>query len=159
MKPSIIDSDNSGSHRIDQLNSLILQEVAAIVSREVEFPSGMFVTISNVNVADDAESAKVWVSVLPDLHKQDALDLLNSRIGDIQSVLNKKLVMKFVPKLTFFIDESGEKAATITKVLDIVAADDGLGLGLDAEKVEAERLEREAKKPAIVSTPEATPLP
>lgn len=139
------------THRIEQLNSLVQQEVAAIISREVEFPSGMFVTISKVAVADDAESAKVWISVLPALHQNDALKLLNSRIGDIQSVLNKKLVMKFVPKLTFLIDESGEKAATITKVLDMVAADNGLGLGLDAEKVETERLEREAKK--VVSNP------
>ena len=134
------------THRIEQLNSLVQQEVAAIVSREIEFPSGMFVTISNVSVADDAESAKVWISVLPALHQQDALELLNAHIADIQSILNKKLVMKFVPKLTFLIDESGEKAATITKVLDLVAADNGLGLGLDAEKVEAERIEREAKK-------------
>ncbi len=158
MKPTGTSTEGS-SHRIEQLNSLVLQEVAAIVSREIEFPSGMFVTISNVNVADDAESAKVWISVLPALHQKDALELLNSRIGDIQSVLNKKLVMKFVPKLTFLVDESGEKAATITKVLDIVAADDGLGLGLDAAKVEAERVEREAKKQAAGSAPVASQLP
>ena len=147
------------THRIEQLNSLVQQEVAAIVSREVEFPSGMFVTISKVEVADDAESAKVWISVLPALHQHDALALLNSRIADIQSVLNKKLVMKFVPKLTFLIDESGEKAATITKVLDMVAADNGLGLALDADKVEAERLERESKKPTTGTPTTATPLP
>lgn len=160
MKPTTNSStDESPSHRIDQLNSLVLQEVAAIISREIEFPSGMFVTVSNVKVADDAESAKVWISVLPALHQADALELLNSRISDIQSVLNKKLVMKFVPKLTFLIDESGEKAATITKVLDIVASDNGLGLGLDAAKVEAERIEREAKKQAAGSTPATPELP
>lgn len=158
MKPSTTPAEG-GSHRIDQLNSLVLQEVAAIVSREIEWPSGMFVTMTRVGVADDAESAKVWVSVLPALHQQDALDILNARIADIQSVLNKKLVMKFVPKLTFVIDESGEKAATITKVLDIVAADSGLGLGLDADKVEAERLDREAKKQAAGETPTAPQLP
>lgn len=134
------------SQRIEQLNSLLQKEVAAIISREIEFPSGMFVTITSVDVADDAESAKVWISVLPDLHKQDALKIINRRIGDLQSILNKKLVMKFVPKLTFLVDESGEKAAAITKVLDLVAADNGLGLALDAERVEEERQQREAKK-------------
>jgi len=159
MKPSTNISTEGSSHRIEQLNSLVLQEVAAIISREIEFPSGMFVTMTKVSVADDAESAKVWVSVLPALHQSDALELLNSRIGDIQSVLNKKLVMKFVPKLSFVIDESNEKAATITKVLDIVAADDGLGLGLDAAKVETERLEREAAKQAAGEAPVAPQLP
>lgn len=145
------------SQRIEQLNSLLMREVAAIISREIEFPSGTFVTVSKVDVADDAASAKVWISVLPALHQQDALDLLTARIGDLQAVLNKKLVMKFVPKLTFLIDESGERAAVITKVLDTVAADNGLGLGLDAERVETERLEREAKKQASGTTP-TTPL-
>lgn len=141
------------THRIEQLNELILKEVAAIISREIEFPSGMFVTVTRADVADDAESAKVWVSVLPALHQEDALRIINGRISDLQSVLNKKLVMKFVPKLTFHIDESGERAAVITKVLDTVAIDNGLGLGLDAEKVETERLEREAKKHAENPTP------
>lgn len=135
------------SQRIEQLNSLVQQEVAGILSREVEFPSGMFVTVTKAEVADDAESAKVWISVLPALHQDDALRLVTSRIADIQRILNKKLVMKFVPKLTFLVDESGERAAAITKVLDSVAADDGLGLALDAEKVEQERQDRVAKKP------------
>lgn len=140
------------SQRIEQLNSLVQQEVAAIISREIEFPSGMFVTITRVIVADDAESAKVWISVLPDLHKEDALRIVTSRITDIQNILNKKLVMKFVPKLTFLIDESGEKAASITRVLDMVAADNGLGLALDAERVEEERQQREAKKQSGATT-------
>jgi ribosome-binding factor A len=135
------------SQRIEQLNSLVQQEVAAILNREMEWPAGMFVTVVKASVADDAESAKVWISVLPALHQEDALRRINARISDIQHILNKRLVMKFVPKLVFAIDESGERAATITKVLDIVAADEGLGLGLDAEKVETERQEREAKKP------------
>lgn len=140
------------SQRIEQLNSLIQKEVASIISREIEFPAGMFVTVSKADVADDAESVKVWISVLPDLHKDDALQKINARISDLQSILNKKLVMKFVPKLTFKLDESGEKAAAITKVLDTIAADNGLGLGLDAERVEEERQQREIKKNA------ATPI-
>ncbi|MBI5466991.1 MAG: ribosome-binding factor A, partial [Candidatus Kerfeldbacteria bacterium] len=106
------------STRIEQLNSLVHQEVAGILSREIEFPSGMFVTVSRVLVADDAESAKVWISVLPALHKEDALKRIVARIADVQSVLNKRLVMKFVPKLTFLLVESNERAAHITQVLD-----------------------------------------
>lgn len=135
------------SQRIEQLNSLVQQEVASILSREMEWPAGTFVTVVGASVADDAESAKIWVSVLPATRQEDALQTITSHIGEIQSILNKRLVMKFVPKLTFLIDESGERAAVITKVLDLVAADDGLGLGLDAEKVEQERKEREEKKP------------
>ena len=141
------------SQRIEQLNSLVQQEVANILNREMEWPAGTFVTVVRTDVADDAESAKVWLSVLPALHQDDVIKRVTAHIADIQGVLNQRLVMKFVPKLTFLIDESGERAALISKVLDVVSADNGLGLGLDAEKVEAERLERELKKQAPAEDP------
>ena len=132
--------------RVEQLNTLVQQEVAKIILREIEFPADIFVTIAKVQVADDAESAKVWISVLPAAKQELALEKITNRIADIQRLLNRRLVMKFVPKLTFFIDESGERAAAVTKVLDSIAKDRGLGLDLDAQRVEEERQQREAKK-------------
>ena len=58
-------SSDQPSHRIPQLNSLIQQEVASLLIKEVEFPDGVFVTVSRAEVAPDAESAKVWLSVFP----------------------------------------------------------------------------------------------
>ena len=135
------------SERIAKLNSLVQQEVAAILLREVEFPSGMFVTVTRAEVAADAESAKVWISVLPATDEEAALKIVNGRIADIQSILNKKLVMKFVPKLTFRLDEAEERVAYITKVLDSMSSTD-LGLSLDAAKAEEERIERDKEKEA-----------
>lgn len=139
-------SDAAPHRRVEQLNSLVHREVAAIISREIEFPSGMFVTVSRVQVADDAESAEVWLSVLPATHQDEALKMVDHRIADVQSILNKRLVMKFVPKLTFLLDESNERAARVTQVLDAIQTDGGLGLKLDAAKVEEERRQREEKR-------------
>lgn len=135
------------SDRIAKLNSLVQQEVATILSREVEFPSGMFVTVSKAEVAVDAESAKVWLSVLPATHEDEVLKIVTHRIADIQSILNKRLVMKFVPKLTFILDRSQERVANITQVLDAMASNN-LGLELDAASVEQERVERDQQKEA-----------
>jgi ribosome-binding factor A len=133
------------SERIAKLNSLVQQEVANILAKEIEFPSSYFVTVSRTEVADDAESAKIWISVMPATHQQAVLDIVTKQIKDIQSILNKRLVMKFVPKLTFLIDESNERADRITKVLDHILSRD-LGLSLDAEEVEKDRVERDQKK-------------
>lgn len=105
------------SHRVEQLNSLVAKEVAIVLARDFEFP-GVLVTVSRVRVADDAESAKVWLSVLPESKSKDVLQVVTKRIRDIQRVLNKRLVMKFVPKLMFTDDRSNEKADRITRVLD-----------------------------------------
>lgn len=106
------------SIRIQQLNSLVQHEVAELLVRHMEWPVGTLVTVTKVSVAEDAESARVWLSVLPAKQEEAVLQMVISRIRDIQSLLNKKLVMKFVPKLTFVIDRSEEKADSIEKVLD-----------------------------------------
>ena len=106
------------SKRIEQLNSLVQQEVAGLVARHIEFPVGTMVTVSRASVADDAESAKIWVSVLPVDRAEQVLTILKANIRDIQHHLNRKLVMKFVPKLTFALDDTQEKAAHINSTLD-----------------------------------------
>lgn len=133
------------SDRIVKLNSLVQTEVATILSRDVEFPRSFFVTVSRAEVADDAESAKVWISVMPATHEAAALKIIKGKIGDIQDILNKRLVMKFVPKLTFVVDSSTERAAQIMQILDSMTSND-LGLSIDAKAVEEERLERDKKK-------------
>ncbi len=133
------------SERTAKLNSLVQQEVAGILSREIDFPRSYFVTVTRAEVADDAESAKVWISVLPETYEQSALDLVQANIGTIQAVLNKRLVMKFVPKLTFRLDHAQERASYITSVLDSMTSQD-LGMELDAAKAEEERVERDRQK-------------
>lgn len=112
------------SQRIDQLNSLVQKEVSDLIHREVEFPIDTIVTVARVRVADDAESAKIWVSVLPFDQAEEVLEALKKNISNIQHLLNKRLVMKFVPKLTFVLDSQEEKADTINDVLDRLTDDD-----------------------------------
>jgi|GEM_PF-570834 len=113
----------SASHRLEQLNSLLVQEVSQLVRREVEFEDGVFVTISRAIVAPDAESAKVFVSVFPDEKSEGALKAITDRIMHLQGLLNKRLHMKFVPKLVFALDHAEEKVASLNALLDAVEKD------------------------------------
>jgi ribosome-binding factor A len=106
------------SKRIEQLNSLVQQEVAGLVARQIEFPLGTMVTVSGASVADDAESAKIWISVLPVEKSQLVMGILQGAIREIQRHLNRKLVMKFVPKITFVLDTAQERAAHVNAALD-----------------------------------------
>lgn len=106
------------SDRIQKLNSLVMKEVAGVIARELEFPIGCMVTVTRARVADDAESAKVWISVLPAEQGERALEIITKNIGLIQRIINRKLVMKFVPKLMFALDSANDKADHIVHVLD-----------------------------------------
>lgn len=94
-----------------------------MLHKEIEWPHGVFVTVSRAEVADDAESAKVWLSVFPTEQSEAALELVQRQIGNLQHLLNKRLVMKFVPKLSFVLDHAEEKVASLNALLDAVTDD------------------------------------
>ncbi|MFH1597802.1 MAG: ribosome-binding factor A [Patescibacteria group bacterium] len=106
------------SIRTDRINELIRQQFNVIVLKEIEFPREYLVTVEKVDTAPDLKNCTIWLSVLPITYRKAALDLVNSDIFNIQSLLFKKLHLKFVPKIAFKIDTSEEKADRIFRILD-----------------------------------------
>jgi len=104
--------------RIDKVNELIKQELSKILLEEIEFNNGALVTILSVDTAKNLDSAKIWISVLPNGKTREVLNHLSKEIGNIQRILNRKLKMRFVPKISFKIDKSEEYADNIRKVFE-----------------------------------------
>ncbi|MBI4092428.1 MAG: 30S ribosome-binding factor RbfA [Candidatus Kerfeldbacteria bacterium] len=107
-----------GRRRISRVNELIRHELSALMRRELEFDLGTLVTLTRVEVSPDLEHAKAWVSVLPRGQGQDVLVHLQKKIGELQRLLNRQLVMEPVPKIRFLLDHSGARASHIEGLLD-----------------------------------------
>ena len=60
------------SQRTDQLDVLLRQEIAEIVTREVGDPRIGFVTITDVETSPDLRHAQVWASVIGQRAERDA---------------------------------------------------------------------------------------
>lgn len=105
------------SHRIAKLNSLIQQELGKIIKEEVDLPTDILVTVSRVETSIDVKHAKVYISVIPKNKTASTIKRLSKNIFQIQQELNKRLVLRFVPKIRFEIDHSEEHAAKIEKIL------------------------------------------
>lgn len=93
------------SHRIEKVNELLLHEVGAAIQRELEMPPGVLVTITRVDAHADLKIAKIFVRVYPEDHSAGALDYLRKNAGALQSVLNHRLAMTFVPHISFSLDK------------------------------------------------------
>ncbi len=107
-----------GGDRLERVSGLLRTELSSIMHREIEFDPGTLCTVTRVTVSPDLEHAKVWISVLPANQARLVLAALEREIGRIQRLLNRRLVMEYVPKIRFLIDESEENAATIDHLLD-----------------------------------------
>lgn len=104
--------------RILRVNSLVQKELSLIIQREVELFENALLTISEVDTSPDLKYADVFVSIIPKNREKEVIAELNEHIYDIQKELNKRLVMRAVPKIRFKVDAREERAARIEKIIE-----------------------------------------
>lgn len=106
------------SVRIEKVQQLIKEAASEIIHRELKDPRVGFVTITKVDVSSDLKNAKLYVSILgSDKQIADSLKGLNHSIKFIRGELAKKITLKFMPNIKFFLDTSLEYSAHIQKLL------------------------------------------
>ena len=104
--------------RIQKLNKLLRQELARIILKNIDFSPSTFVTLTRVDILTDLSEAKVYVLVFPKEKTREVLDILAKNIYFLQRMLDKKLRMHSVPKISFFEDKVEEKAMRVEQILD-----------------------------------------
>jgi len=103
------------SRRTEQVSSLLQQEVGEYLM-QLELPA--LTTISKVEVTHDLKWCKVWITIMGDEKLQEkVLQILEHELYDLQGSLNRKLTMKFVPRIKFVLDHGEEYAAHINELL------------------------------------------
>lgn len=112
-----------------------------IISRlQRELPG--LITVARVQIPADLRQARVYVSLLQtnveDLQAAtqgkvlaEAVKILQSWAPDIQDEIGNKLNMKYLPKLTFFADESTEKILKVEKIISEISKNPSKGQSLD----------------------------
>lgn len=103
---------------MEKVDELIAQQLGQIIISEVEFPLGSIVTITKVKTSPDLKHARVFLSVLPEKNQREVMSLLINNAYEFQKILNDRVTLRSIPKLKFFIDETGQKAAEIEELID-----------------------------------------
>jgi len=103
--------------RSQRVGDLLREEIAEIIMNRVKDPRLGFITVTGVDITEDLKIAKVYISTLKAEEKETTLEILNSAKGFIRAELSKRVRMKFIPSLTFRIDESIEYGNKIEKLL------------------------------------------
>jgi len=101
------------SHRIEKVQELIHHEASRFLAEELSPEFGMF-TITSVEVTPDLKLGKIWASYLG--NEENPAEVLGKITPQVQHFLNRRLSLKFVPKISFEIDKSFKKAQEIEKV-------------------------------------------
>ena len=104
--------------RTDKLDSILMRELSVIISQEINDPKIGFPTVTEVDVAPDLNTSKVYVSFLgKNYKKRDGLEALRRAKGHIKSELAKRIRIRKIPDLTFIVDDTLDKADRIEEIL------------------------------------------
>ena len=105
------------NNRLERVNSEIQKEVALIINNELRDPQiTSMIGVSEVDVAPDLANAKVYLSV----YGGDAEDTLNRIKGAgsfIRGRLAKKIRLRIIPRLDFYLDNSLSYGQKIDELL------------------------------------------
>ncbi|MFZ3122797.1 MAG: 30S ribosome-binding factor RbfA [Thermodesulfovibrionales bacterium] len=110
--------------RSQRVSDLIREEIADIIMNKVKDPRLGFVTVTGAKITEDLKIATVYISIFKEEEKETTLEMLNSAKGFIRAELAKRVRMKFIPSLTFRIDESLECGVRIEKLLREIKKED-----------------------------------
>lgn len=109
-------------HHMQRLAEALRDEIGAILEGELADPRVGLATVSEVQLAPDGRSARVFVAVAGDEKQaQDTMAGIESAKGFIRRELAECLQLRHAPELHFVLDQSEQYGARIDQLLDRVS--------------------------------------
>ena len=128
------------SRRAERVASIIQQELAMIIMREISDPrlTGM-PSITRVKLSDDLSIADVFVTIMGTPGQQNAaINALRHSAGMMRTKLTKVLTLRVAPFIKFHFDENLKRELEVLDLLRKVSAENA---ELDRKRAESGQVE------------------
>jgi ribosome-binding factor A len=106
------------SHRAGRVRESLYREFSDIV-RNLKDPRVRLATVVDAEVSPDLKHARMFVSVLgSEEQKREALAALENAIGHIRREMAQRISMRQVPEVSVAYDDTSERAARLTALIE-----------------------------------------
>ncbi|NLH98385.1 MAG: 30S ribosome-binding factor RbfA [Chthonomonadales bacterium] len=109
--------------RQEQIARLMVEEISAMLLRDLKDPRLSMVTITHAEISRDLRHARVYVSVMEPDRQQEALDGLRSASGYIRGEFTRRARLRIAPEIDFRPDKGIEHGARIFELLKEIEAE------------------------------------
>ena len=114
-----------GVDRTRRIGQVLRKELAEIISREMEPNTVGLISITSVSVSKDLRHARVFVTSLgPKLPNAEITKELNAVSSSLRWALGQRAGLRRTPELVFEYDDSIERGAEMSKLLDDISYSD-----------------------------------
>jgi ribosome-binding factor A len=107
-------------HHMQRLAEALRDEIGAILEGELADPRVGLATVSEVQLAPDGRSARVFIAVADAKQARETMAGVESAKGFIRHELTERLQLRHMPDLHFQLDQSEQYGARIDELLDRV---------------------------------------
>lgn len=106
------------SHRLARVAEVVRETAASAILFDLKDPRVKGVTVTRAEVSGDLQHAKVFVSIMG-TEREQALTMhgLKSAAGYIQTKVADRITSRYVPHVTFVLDEGVKKSIEIAKII------------------------------------------
>ena len=106
------------SNRTLRVNELIQRELSDILRKRYQ-SEAVALTITEVDVAPDLRDGRVYVSVTGDAElAKEKMRWLKQISQELRFELGRRIVLKYMPRLTYALDTSTERGNRVLQALD-----------------------------------------
>jgi len=108
----------SPSRRMVRINELLLRELAQLCEELVVPQFSALLTLTKVEASPDLHDAIVFISVMgSDAQRDEAMHLMHENRKQMQVEINRRLTLKYTPRLHFRADHTAERADHVLGIL------------------------------------------
>lgn len=106
------------SNRLLRINELVQREISAYLHTRYQ-DEAVAITITGVEIAPDLHTGRVFYSVVgQSVIPEETARWLEAKAGEIRRELGRRIVLKFLPHLTYVLDESSARANRLEQVFN-----------------------------------------
>ncbi len=114
-----------GGGRLRKIEAELQRVLAELIVREVKDPRVGNVTITGVRLSPDKSVAKVFYAPFVSAHPQEEVQSgLARAAGFLRGEAGRRLGLRHAPRLDFVFDDTTQKAAHLTGLIDRAVAQD-----------------------------------
>ena len=106
------------SHRLARIAEVVREVAANTILFDLKDPRVKNVTVTRAEVSADLQHAKIYVSVMGSEKEQRGTMIgLRSAAGYVQTKVATRLTTRFVPHVTFVLDEGVKKSIEVARLI------------------------------------------
>jgi len=110
---------NAKSQRLARIEGEMQRVLSTLVAREVRDPRVGNITLTQVNVAPDLSTARIFYVPFGGQHSPEEVgEGLARAAGFLRGELGRALQLRHAPKLEFVYDQQIERADKLTRLID-----------------------------------------